>query len=133
MPETFVTRISRRRLLLLLSVALGLAAAPPRSGIWGRATAPRDCLKHLLEKTLSNPEGARTIGRRFLEANPRAGVDACALADRLVAERPATSAGLRRVLARYRDEDLRQRKFVVVDGWILPRLEAEVCALAVIL
>ena len=73
------------------------------------------------------------IGRRFLEANPRAGMDACALAERLFAARPVTSAQLRRVLTRYRDDDLRRRRFVVVDGWILARLEAEVCVLAVIL
>jgi hypothetical protein len=133
MPERSAARISRRQLSLLLIVALGLWAASPPGRVWGRTAAPHERLKRLLERTLSDPVGARAIGRRFLESDPDAAADALALAERLRAKHPVNGMGLRRALARYRDDDLRRGRFVLVDGWILPRLEVQVCALVVLL
>ena len=82
---------------------------------------------------MSDPAGARAIGRRYLASGSAVAVDAQALAARLMAERPASAADLRRLLADYRDDDGRRRAFVLVDGWILPRLEAQICALTVLL
>lgn len=120
--------VSRRRFSLLLALGCGLVGAP-RAG----RTAARDRLKALLEATLSDPAGARAIGRRVLAASPDAAADARALAARLLAERPVSTGDLRRILARLRQDDLSSGAFVLVDGWILPRLEARVCALTILL
>ena len=128
-----MVRVSRRRFSLLLACGLGLYAPPPlRPASGGGASSP-DALKRLLDATLSDPAGARAIGRRFLASGPDVAGDAQALAARLMAARPASATDLRRLLAGCRDDDRRRRDFVLVDGWMLPRLEAQICALAVLL
>ena len=54
------------------------------------------------------------------------------LADRLMEARPVTAADLRGVLVRLRKADARRGAFVFVDGWVLPKAEAQVCALTVL-
>jgi len=128
-----MVRASRRRFSLLLACGLGLCAAPLLgSASRGGASSP-DALKRLLDATLSDPAGARAIGRRFLASGPDVAGDVQALAARLMAARPASATDLRRLLAGYRDDDRRRRALVLVDGWMLPRLEAQICALTVLL
>jgi hypothetical protein len=90
-------------------------------------------LKRLLEATFTDPAGIRKIGRQYLATGPEATADAFELAERLLAQRPADIRDLRQILARFRYDCMRQRSFVLVDGWILPRLEAQVCALTALL
>ena len=94
---------------------------------------PRDRLGALLQATLSDPAGARVLGRRYLASCPSAARDALELADRLAAERPAGAGDLQRMLAQTRDMNARLKQTALVDGWVLPRVEAQVCALSVLL
>jgi hypothetical protein len=126
-------RLSRRRFSFQLSAALGLVGAPSLSYAHSQPAAPHDRLKWLLEATFSDPAGAREIGHQYLVTCPDATADVLELAKRLLAQRPMNPKALRQILSRWRNEDLDQRAFVLVDGWILPRLEAEVCALAALL
>ena len=128
-----MVRVSRRRCSILLASVLGLVAGLRPSRAWAGTDTSHDALRALLDAILSDPAGARAIGRRFLASGPDAAAGARALADRLLAERPGSPTDLRCILARRRKDDLRRRAFVLVDGWILPRLEAQVCALTVLL
>jgi hypothetical protein len=93
---------------------------------------PRDRLG-ALQATLSDPAGARVFGRRYLASCPSAARDALELADRPAAEWPASAGDLRRMLAQSRDMNARLKQTALVDGWVLPRVEAQVCALSVLL
>lgn len=126
-------RVSRRRFSLLLSLAAGLGSTALLRRAWGRSADPHERLKRLLEATFSDAAGVRAIGQQYLASGPAATADALDLAERLLAKPPANSTDLRQILGRLRDDDLRRRALVRVDGWILPRLEAQVCALIVLL
>jgi hypothetical protein len=128
-----MARVSRRRFSFQLSAAFGLLAAPTLNYACGRPPPSHGRFKRLLEAMFSDPAGAREIGQQYLAASPAATADALHLAKRLLAEAPRNSKDLRQILCRCRNEDMHRRAFVLVDGWILPRLEAEVCALAVLL
>lgn len=134
-----MAQASRRRVLFLLSSTFGVwTTASPRSayarGIAGGCVgAARAGLGYLLRATFGNPDSACAVGRRYLEAHARAEAEALELADYLLAAHPMSPADLRSLLARRRDEDARRRAFVLVDGWILPKAEAQVCALTVLL
>jgi hypothetical protein len=128
-----MARVSRRLFSLQLSAAVGLWAAPYLSRTCGAMPSRPNELKRLLMSTLSDPAGAREIGRQYLATAPDATVAALDLAERVLAKRPANSRELRQFLSRSRDDDLQRRAFVLVDGWVLPQLEAQICALAVLL
>ena len=87
----------------------------------------------LLRAIFGDPDAARAVGRRYLLAHASGEAGALELADYLLAANPVSTADLRRLLARRRDEDARRRAFVIVDGWVLPKAEAQVCALTVLL
>ena len=66
-------------------------------------------------------------------AHADAEAEALELAEHLLAAHPASPVDLGLVLARRRDGDARRRALVLVDGWVLPKAEAQVCALTTLL
>jgi hypothetical protein len=121
--------ISRRR-LLLSSVLAGFAALLPRS-VSARPAAER------LLTVFAHRESARRIGTAVLATLP-AGTGERALTKELVRREPrlrtALAGGddaeiadaLRRAIA----VDFEEGRLHTVDGWVLSRTEAELCALA---
>ena len=136
--EFFTLQQSRRHTVLtmlkvgvcaLICRTAGAVSTAERS--WSEA--PRERLSALLSAVLSEQAGARMLGRRYLASCPTAARQALELANWLSAEQPASVLELRRLLAEIRDEDARLRRTALVDGWVLLRVEAQVCALAVLI
>ena len=129
-----VQALPRRPFLGVLASALGAVAWPwPTPGNRSLAEPSSARLGRLLAASFSDSETARVLGRHYLAGDPSGRAGAQALAQRLISGGPATQADLKRLLATYRDEDRRNRAFVLVRGWILSRTEAQACALTTLL
>ena len=126
---------TRRTLLkrFVLSVLAGALPAPLRAlGSTSPTHSPPSCLI----RCLSNQDGARALGMRYLAIAPHE-ADPLALA-RLVAgssRRLLTLAGadvvtLRALLAKQQRSDFAGGRVVNIDGWLLSLTEARICALA---
>lgn len=83
-----------------------------------------------LRELLSVPDDAVAVGSRFLQLYP-------SYADRetlwrylgVPAEFSGSKASLAQRMVEQRDLDYRQGNLVVIDGWVVARCEAAVCAL----
>ena len=124
--------ISRRRLLTrTLSAASALLLLGPRRVLAHARRAPLDP-PHLLAALFPDRQSAAAIGLRHLERHPE-DADRASLMHDYFADAPVTaSAWLRRVHAQH-VEDLRSGALAVVDGWVLSRTEARLCAAAALL
>ncbi len=126
-----MARFGRRRFL-----ALGLAAAvagqirPALAGApLGGLAGPANDTERRLAGLFRNPEFAREVGRKYLAIHPDE-ADRYRLRTTLFGvARPRSSAALRNVLADRRRKDFEDGDIAVVDGWVLARSEARVCAL----
>ncbi|MCB1883601.1 MAG: hypothetical protein KDG89_06330 [Geminicoccaceae bacterium] len=121
-----------RRRLLLQAAWSGLLAglAVP----FGSRPAGAEAL---LTGVFSRPASARAVGKRVLAAYP-AFADPRNLVDGLVGRHPGLEgllgtgdeAGLGQALGQAVREDFARGDTVLVDGWLLSRTEAALCALA---
>ena len=127
--------ITKRGLIRFAGGAMALAAAgSPVSAV---AAGPSP-LEDLMAATFPDNRSAKAVGRQYLAdyCTPGGGgetVDAIAplLLSRLQAS--GREAGdLRAALAAEIRKDYRNRDIVTVDGWVLSRSEARLCALAAI-
>ncbi len=128
-------RYTRRFVLLCLGCASGLSLMPRRAA----ARAPGDCLDELvagLRALVHDSAAARRLGRLYLRQVP-AEDDPHILARLTVASMGATDADAkaldraslrRRLDARVR-RDFASGTTVQLDGWVLSRTEARLCAL----
>ncbi len=128
-----LVRVSRRRVNAALA-ALGTFTLGPDSlgpdslgsGLAGEARGEAACL----QACLSDPDGARALGERYLAAFPD---EAAALAPlaaevrRVGADGPAV---LRRAVGRRIRADFAAGETVVLDGWVMARTEGRIAALA---
>lgn len=125
---------SRRHILIaLLGAVLSPVAVrrlPRRDRVpgAGRASAVPDGLADFF----GAPASAAVLGRAYLKTVPnhRDANYLAALLDELpeAAHGPAARGDLRRALARCRVADFAAGRTVAVDGWILARSEARLCA-----
>lgn len=114
-------RVDRRSVLAGALAFLGAAVAPDRSSARNaRAVA---------ETAARLGADAAEVGRRYLDSN-RGEADRERLAD-LLAETLDPSAGdLARQMMAAVQNDFRLGRTVMVDGWVLSRTEARICAIA---
>lgn len=115
-------RIGRRG---ALGALLGLAATFVLPRAWG----VRSGVAPALEGDIAT---ARYIGRQYLAMVPEeADVDRLIglLAKGAGGENPMAASGWRQHIARVRQDEFASSETVLVDGWILARCEARVCAL----
>lgn len=124
--------MSRRRLLL------SLAAASVPSALAGFSWMQSSWLRRAtVEMLLGNVADAREIGARYLAAVPE-DADPARLAAQLfqgmqdVPYAPAEWAALRRRIRERLQQDFASGDTLIVDGWILARTEARLCALALV-
>lgn len=92
-------------------------------------------LAFTLSALFKDPERVAALGRRYLAHYPE-DADADRLAVALFGDTTrsqADAATMRADLARQRERDFRDGEVVVVDGWLLARSEARVCALSALL
>jgi len=122
--------MSRRR--FLLSIIVGLV---PSALAWTAWTTPSWLRRAAIEELVGDLSGARAIGTRYLVIAPEER-DAAFLARHLfagVADGPHHAAGmsaLRQAIGAHRQRDFTTGDTVIIDGWILARTEARLCALA---
>jgi hypothetical protein len=125
--------ISRRDTL----IACGALAAV---GVWPglAAGASGGAKAGALRLALRSAESARVVGRAYLathpdEADPArllAAIEAAGGIGRSVARQPIDPAALARAVAEAVRDDFLDRRTVRVEGWVLARTEARLCALA---
>jgi hypothetical protein len=124
-----------RRFVLALPMAFAAARAARAAPLPPAATeAAADRLRALVPA----PESARLIGRAYLAGHPDEGGDDARLARLILADdpgaadappMPADARRLRETVAGRVREDFRHGRTATVDGWILSRTEARLCAL----
>ncbi len=76
--------------------------------------------------------GAREIGRRFLAAEPAEADGSVRWAAQILRNSAPGSASLRAAVRTSRERDFRLGNIVVIDGWVLARSEARLCAIAAV-
>jgi hypothetical protein len=84
-----------------------------------------------LETLLGNEDGVAEIGRAYLRLEPTEN-EIQLLSDRIFSEIRwdlLQSGGVREVIARRVREDFRQGRVVRLQGWVVSRTEARLCAL----
>jgi len=113
-------RLSRRRLL-----ALGAAASP-----WALAVVAGASGAEAARRLFRDPAAARAVGRAYLAADPAARSGAERIGRVLTRAWAAGPGRARRTLAAELRRSWREDEVVVVDGWVLARAEADLCALA---
>jgi hypothetical protein len=126
--RSFAPGVKRRR---LVQAILSL----PLVSLWSRPAAATD-IAPALRGVFSRPASARAVGRAVLRhwAGPSAARDLLA---ELQKERPevcracaaASRDRLTAILREARRDDFARGRTLIVDGWILGRTEALVCAL----
>jgi hypothetical protein len=133
-------RIGRR---LFIVTALGLTATTlaVRLGLKREAIHDDSATDaQRLLRAFSNHESAAELGRAYLATAPREG-SPTVLVELITAKLPAGSAELRTaddgqirsLLAQQVKEDFSSGNSVAVDGWIISKTEARLCALATLL
>jgi hypothetical protein len=117
---------TRRRVLAFLASACGGVAS------WASARSDTASLHSRLVALFTDPGSARTIGLAYLrtvgeaEASPERLVQAISGASEAV----MASSELKRVIGARIRSDFAEGAIVTVDGWMLSRTEARLCALA---
>jgi hypothetical protein len=125
-------KMKRRGVLLGIAATLALGSLPGINWL-RRSGAP----KTMAEAMFSDPATARMIGVRYL-AEAAHECDAAVLAAELPAgcAAPPTSRheleDIRKIVDAQRERDFATGDTVIIDGWILARTEARLCALTVL-
>jgi hypothetical protein len=125
----------RRRTFLLGAAASGLSLAWRSLGSWPFSPTQLSGSERLA--ALLDDEGARAVGREYLRAFP-AEASREALAARVVEQLPggaralvtASDGRLRELLLSAAAADFGDLRTVELQGWVLARTEARLCALA---
>jgi hypothetical protein len=113
---------SRRGLLLtMVNAGVALSCGGLAHDAWSSGPAPLDAL-------LADPAAARTLGRRVLAQVPGCALAAAATARELATVAGGSPARLHEELARRVGADFAGDRVLVVDGWVLARSEALLCA-----
>lgn len=128
-------RRMRRRTFLLGAAASGLSLAWRSIGSWPFSPTQLPGSERLA--TLLDAEGARVVGREYLGAFP-AEASRGVLTARVVEQLPggiravatASDDRLRELLLRATAADFEDLRTVELQGWVLARTEARLCALA---
>jgi len=128
-------RRMRRRTFLLGAAASGLSLAWRSLGSWPFSPTQLSGSERLA--TLLDAEGARVVGREYLQAFP-AEASRGVLTARVVEQLPGRSRAvatasddrLRELLLGATAADFEDLRTVELRGWVLARTEARLCALA---
>ena len=130
MSEPFL--ISRRRVLIKLGIVLGGVAAGFPAAPEQADGRPGAAFAGALDQLIRHPDSAAAIGRAWLAQGGRS-VSAPNLARELEQRLPPVAHGARGMTAAHLAELIRddfvRGDVVNVEGWILSRTEARLCAL----
>jgi hypothetical protein len=135
MKSKLVGMTRRRFLLSGTLVATTFASSSCSYSLTGlRASAISDGkIKAGLRQLFSDRAAARGLGKRYIDLYPRE-AQRILLFEKLVSSlQPGSSRELKAIIARERESDFQNNRIVIIDGWLLARTEAEVCALTVLL
>ena len=128
----------RRRALVGFSAALCFAPAFLSRAFASALTTPvlsgkDDGVLRCIAEVFRDLEGVREIGKRWLEMNSGKSTHSQVLAELMSEPMPQDPVDFRRYIVDRRELDLRNDDIVIVDGWILARTEARLCARAFLL
>ena len=125
----------------LKSVAAALAALFARNagahivGPAYRCSVEDGSLTQKIEQLFSDTDSARVVGLRYLAESPGSAYGALdrvrELAD--ASYRHGAKASFEEQLVRQRRDDFASCKSVIIDGWVMARCEADLCAALVCL
>ena len=129
-------RACSRRTFLVTSALTLLAPGAARAD--GGGAPGRDAMAGLgrdVGALFGDPAAARRLGQRYLMTHPDERSAVRLWARELAGARRScgTASGLRRAVAQRRERDLQDGVVAIVDGWVLARTEARVCALLAVL
>lgn len=125
------TNVKRRALLKTIAAGLLGAAAgamPLVAGARNGDTSPSDPLSRALLTLLPDHVPARAAGRRYLAGDATGSSGAVERCRALLAPYYGEPLLLAAALRRRRAFDFAHRDSVVLDGWVLARCEADLCA-----
>ena len=111
--------------------ATALAALPAGAAMSHAATTSGSSFESELARLFSTPQHAIDIGKRYLQLNPEK-ADRRALLNDLFGRSSISSksrSSLAGLVSVWQERDFRDGVVVVLDGWILARAEASLCAL----
>lgn len=132
-----MVKLRRRDFLHSIVSAAFLFWTYPFSAFAGYRNRPRRAVEadanRCLLQIFSDLEAPRALGRRYLKSYPQESGREQLLETLIDGTAPGDHEALRKRLARRRGQDFRNGNIVIVDGWILARTEAQVCALTTLL
>ena len=112
---------------------LGSALCFPRLQVFREQTRTIADMKGYLLELFTDQDAPYLLGKRYLDLYPHHQAHAFLLAERIQAVQPRTAMALKKMLSRQRESDFHYGQTITIDGWLLARTEAEVCALTVLL
>jgi hypothetical protein len=128
-PDRARAAAGRRRVLQTLMIAVGLASLDRHA--WGFGDDADGCA--WITDLFSNPAAAQSLGRLYLASHAEEADSGflTAMLFGLPHGQPwaGGAEGARRHLALEQRRDFAESRIAVVDGWILSRTEARICAL----
>lgn len=128
--------MTRRQFLLsgtLISEVFASLTTPyglPRSHGAFVSSLTKARIEHSLRALFSDIDAARVLGMRYIDLYPSE-AQRIVLLDKLFLSAPRTSRELKTIISLEREYDFQNNRTIIIDGWILARTEAEVCALTV--
>jgi len=132
--------MNRRNFILfnsLWSIIPSLALAKPTLSASRAAFGPvSDAHRNIAQEIaslFSDLDAARAIGREYLRNYPSAGDPDALIADLELVDKHGSGEILRDRVKKRRYAEFLSGRTIVVNNWILPRTEADLCALTVLL
>lgn len=132
-----VTLQISRRTALSMGAVLGLLAGRPGMALSaGSGAASADVASHirrLLEEIFGDGAAPRALGEAYLESHPHERSAGVLIREILGGQAPTDAPALARLVAARRTREFGTSQTIVLDGWVLTRSEARLCALTVLL
>ena len=125
--------MTRRGFLRFVSATcLCLSGLPSGLAGAGKSLVERDSDRHLrrqIEPLFTDIESARAVGRSYVAAFPDIAEGAAGrIHDLLLASRQGRGGFPAGLLSVQRRDDFSSGRTVVIDGWVIARCEADLCA-----
>jgi len=126
-------RVHLRSLVALGICVYGWAAKPVSARIAPGKKAEPVALERALAKLFAERDGACTVGYSYLALCPESARGAVERARTLLGPNTHSTIALAEALTRQRQDDFARSETVILEGWVLARCEADLCAALVLL
>jgi phage terminase large subunit-like protein len=125
--------LTRRHLIAAGAVAALLCPLSAALVLAGRGAGDTENLAKWLKKVFSDLESAKAVGLRYIQHYPGE-AHAAALSHTITCLRnTADHQSMNEAFASQRNLDFRRGDSMLIDGWVVSRIEARCCVLTVVL